>query len=99
MLYISVTGSSQSSSVKQLSVNERSGNSQSDSGCEGSHCSVLPGSGQHNSGHVSKCDSTGSEGCGICNDSSVSVIQASTVRKKTNAGLGIKQGRFCAPKS
>ena len=43
---------------------------------------------------VDKCGNGGCNGCDSCGNSSLSAIQASNARKKTNAGLG-KNDCFC----
>ena len=72
-------------SLKQPSISigkDSSSGSQSAASCEGGHCSAV------GSGRGIDCDRTGCDGCGSSSGSSMSVIQASTLRKKTNAGLG-----------
>ena len=65
------------------------GDSQSKSGCEGStQATLLSSLGQQSTATVSKCGNVSCIGCCNCGNSSLSAIQASHARKKTNAGLG-----------
>ncbi|KAJ7373631.1 Histone-lysine N-methyltransferase [Desmophyllum pertusum] len=91
------SGSFQSSSANQLSspVGQDSGTDcQSRTGCEGGHCSGLPDPGLKDGGSSTNADNAG---CGCCTDSSMSVIQASNVRKKTSAGLVIPRDHLQRP--
>ncbi|XP_074605826.1 histone-lysine N-methyltransferase SETDB1-like isoform X4 [Acropora palmata] len=64
--------------------------SQPKSSCEGSSHATPPSSlGQQSTATVSKCGNVSCIGCCNCGNSSLSAIQASHARKKTNAGLVI----------
>lgn len=87
----SAAGPFQSTSARQLSAPAGRGNvtdDQSKTGCKGGHCSQLPGSGRKYSGGGKNADSGGWDNGSLSTDSSMTVIQASTARKKSSAGLG-----------
>lgn len=89
----STSGPFQSTSARQLSTPAGRGyvtDCQSSTGFKGDHCSHVPGSGRKYSGGSKNSDNTTFDN-GSCNtDSSMSVIQASTARKKSSAGIGEK---------
>ena len=88
LILSSAAGQFQSTSAKQLSTPPGRGSvtdGQSKTGCKGGHCSQPPGSGRKYSGGGKNADSGG---CDNGTDSSMTVIQASTARKKSHAGLG-----------
>lgn len=88
LILSSAAGQFQSTSARQLSAPAGRGNvtdGQSKTGCKGGHCSQPPGSGRKYSGGGKTADSGG---CDNGTDSSMTVIQTSTARKKSHAGLG-----------
>lgn len=88
-------GSFKSNYAKQLSfpAGQTTGTDcQAKTGCKGNHCSApLPGSVRKDGGRAKNADGAGSANCDYGTDSSMSVIQASTARKQTSAGLGEKE--------
>lgn len=87
----STSGPFQSTSARQLSTPAGRGNvtdCQSSTAFKGDHCSHVPGSGRKYSGDGKNADNTTFDNGSYNTDSSMSVIQASTARKKSSAGLG-----------
>lgn len=87
----SAPGPFQSTSAKQLSIPAGRGSDtdcQSKTGCKGGHCSHLPSSGRKYSGGGKNADNAGCDNGSCSTDGSMSVIQVSTARKKSSAGLG-----------
>lgn len=87
----STSGPFQSTSARQLSTPAGRGNvtdCQSSTGFKGDHCSHVPGSGRKYSGDGKNADNTTFDNGSYNTDSSMSIIQASTARKKSSAGLG-----------
>ncbi|XP_015758098.1 PREDICTED: putative protein TPRXL [Acropora digitifera] len=90
------TGGGKETSVSVESSNSVTPNdSQSKSSSEGSSHATPPSSlGQQSTATVSKCGNVSCIGCCNCGNSSLSAIQASHARKKTNAGLVITKDRL-----
>ena len=91
LILSSAAGPFQSTTARQLSTPAGRGNvtdGQSKTGCKGGHCSQPPGSGRKYSGGGKNADNGGYDNGSVSTDSSMTVIQASTARKKSSAGLG-----------